>query len=175
MTDRDVFLQSTNRLYTLLEDLLDLDKQSLSFLIFIRNRSKAIAIKKLAKTFSPPPRYSHDPSCQSQYDDESSSRGHIELSDRRANGEIYLHIHTLSTFSNRLVLLTKGDLSSLDKPRQALATEKYYKTMSRQLNSQTLTPTLSESTDKIYFRLLLPFTDIFYFFVDDVRKFRPII
>jgi hypothetical protein len=34
---------------------------------------------------------------------------------------------------------------------------------------------LSESADKIYFRLLSPFTDVFCFFADDIGKFRPIV
>ena len=99
----------------------------------------------------------------------------MELNGRRTNGEIHLYIHTLSTFSNRPILLAKGDLFSLDKPR-ALATKKCYKIVSRQLNSRTpTTPTLSKSADKIYFRLLSPFADVFCFFADDVGKFRPIV
>jgi hypothetical protein len=135
-----------------------------------------MAIKELAKTFSPPPRYGRDPSCQSQHDDESSLRGQTKLNGRRAHGEIHLHIHAPSAFSSRPVLLAEGDLPSLDKPRRALAAEKCHETASRQLNSKTLiTPSLSESADKIYFRLLSPFTDVFCFFADDVGKFRPIV
>ena len=174
--DGDVFLQNTDRLHTLLEDLPDPDEQSPSLFVFIGNKSKAMAIKELAKTFSPPPRYGRDPSCQSQHDDESSSRGQANLTGRRAHREIYLYIHALSAFSSRPVLLAKGDLSSLNKPRRALATKKCYKTASRQLNSWTPTTlTLSESANKIYFRLLSPFTDVFCFFADDVGKFRPIV
>ena len=176
MSDGDVFLQNTDRLHTLLEDLPDPDEQSPSLLVFIGNKSKAMAIKELANTFSPPPRYGRDPSCQSQHDDESSSRGQTKLNGRRAHGEIHLHIHPPSAFSSRPVLLAEGDLPSLDKPRRALATEKCHETASRQLNSMTLiTPTLSESADKIYFRLLSPFTDVFCFFADDVGKFRPVV
>ena len=176
MDDGDVFLQNTDRLHTLLEDLPDPDEQSPSLLVFIGNKSKAMAIKELAKTFSPPPRYGRDPSCQSQHDDESSSRGQTKLNGRRAHGEIHLHIHAPSTFGSRPVLLAEGDLPSSDKLRRALATEKCHETASRQLNSMTLiTPTLSDSADKIYFRLLSPFTDVFCFFADDVGKFRPIV
>ncbi len=176
MNDGDVFLQSTDRLRTLLEDLPDPDEQSPSLLVFIGNKSKAMAIKELAKTFSPQPRYGRDPSCQSQHDDESSSRGRTELNGRRANGEIHLHIHAPSAFSSRPILLAEGDLSNLDKPRRTLATEKCHETSSRQLNSATpTTPTLSESADSIYFKLLSPFTDVFCFFADDVGKFRPIV
>ena len=176
MSDGDVFLQSTDRLHTLLEDLPDPDEQSPSLLVFIGNKSKALAIKELAKTFSPPPRYGLDPSCQSQHDDESSSTSQTKLNGRRAHGEIHLHIHAPSTFSSRPILLAEGDLPSLDKSRRALATEKCHETASRQLNSRTLiTPSLSESADKIYFRLLSPFTDVFCFFADDVGKFKPIV
>jgi len=42
MNDRDVILQSTDRLRTLLEDLPDPNEQSLSLLVFIGNKSKAI-------------------------------------------------------------------------------------------------------------------------------------
>jgi hypothetical protein len=90
MNDGDVFLQNTDRLRTLLEDLPDPDEQSPSLFVFIGNRSKAMAIKELAKAFSPPPRYGRDPSCQSQHDDESSSRGHMQLNGRRTNREIHL-------------------------------------------------------------------------------------
>ncbi len=38
-----------------------------------------------------------------------------------------------------------------------------------------ITPTLSKSADKIYFRLLSLFTDVFCFFVDNIRKFRLIV
>jgi hypothetical protein len=176
MNDKDVFLQSTNRLRTLLEDLPKLDEQSPSLFVFIGNRSKAMAIKELAKTFSPPPRYGRDPNCQSQHNDESSWRDKTELNNRRANGEIHLYIHALSAFSDRPVLLAEGDLSSLDKPRRALATKKCHEMASRQLNSRTpTTPTLSECADKIYFRLLSPFTNVFCFFAEDVKRFRPII
>ena len=52
--DGDVFLQNTDRLHTLLEDLPDPDEQSPSLFVFIGNKYKAMAIKELAKTFSPP-------------------------------------------------------------------------------------------------------------------------
>ena len=174
--DGDVFLQNTDRLHTLLEDLPDPDEQSPSLFVFIGNKSKAMAIKELAKTFSPPPRYGRDPSCQSQHDDESSSRGQANLTGRRAYKEIHLHIHALRAFSSRPILLAEGDLPNLDKLRRALVAEKCHEASSRQLDSRTLiTPTLSASADKIYFRLLSPFTDVFCFFADDVGKFRPIV
>jgi hypothetical protein len=98
------------------------------------------------------------------------------LNSRQANREIHLYIHALSAFSSRPVLLAEGDLPSLDKPRRALAIKKCHETASRQLNSRTLsTLTLSESADKIYFRLLSLFTNVFCFFADDVRKFRLIV
>ena len=176
MNDGDTLLQSTDRLRTILEDLPAPDEQNPSLFVFIGNKSKALAIKELAKTFSPQPRYGYSPSCQSQQNDESNSGYQAKLNGRRAHGEIYLHIHTPSIFSSRPVLLAEGDLPSLDKPGRALPTEKCYETTSRQLNSRTLaTPTLSESADKIYFRLLSPFTDVFCFFADDVGKFRPIV
>jgi hypothetical protein len=175
VNDGDVLLQNTDRLQTLLEDLPDPDEQSPSLFVFIGNRSKAMAIKELAKTFSPPPRYGRDSSCQSQHDDESSWRGQTKLNGRRAHGEIHLHIHAPSTFSSRPVLLAEGDLPSLDRSR-VLATEKCHETASRPLNARTpTTPTLSESADKIYFRLLSPFTDVFCFFADDVGKLKPIV
>ena len=135
-----------------------------------------MAIKELAKTFSPPLRYGGDSSRQSQHDDESSWRGHQrKLNGRRAHGEIYLYIHALSTFSSRPVLLAEGDLPSLDKPK-VLAIKKCHETASRPLNARALTtPTLSKSADKIYFRLLSPFTDVFCFFTDNVGKLRPIV
>lgn len=176
VNDEDVILQNSDRLPTLLEDLPNPDEQSPSLLVFIGNRSKAMAIKELAKTFSPPPKYGHDPSCQSRHDDETTSRGQTKLSGRRAHGEIHLHIHDQSVFSNRPVLLAEGDLPSLDKSKPALATDKCHETASRQLNSRAMiTPNLSESADKIYFRLLSPFTDVFCFFADDVGSFGPIV
>jgi hypothetical protein len=57
-----------------------------------------------------------------------------------------------------------------------LVTKKYYKIASRQLNVITPTTlTLSKSANNIYFNLLLPFTNVFCFFADNVRKFRPIV
>ena len=97
------------------------------------------------------------------------------MNSRRAYGEIHLYIHALSTFSSKPVLLIKGDLFSLDKPK-VLAIEKCYETASRPLNAKALTtPTLFKSIDKIYFRLLSPFTDVFCFFVDNVGKLRLIV
>lgn len=98
----------------------------------------------------------------------------MKLNSRQVYREIYLHIYTLSTFSSRLVLLTKGDLLSLDKLIRLLATKKYHEIVSRLLNS-LITSTLSESTNKIYFRLLSLFTNVFCFFVDNVGKFRLIV
>jgi hypothetical protein len=98
------------------------------------------------------------------------------LNSRQANREIYLYIYTLSIFNSRPVLFVEENLSSFDKLRKTLVTEKCYKTANRQLNSRTLTIlTLSESADKIYFRLLSLFINVFCFFTDDVRKFRPIV
>ena len=175
VNDGDVLLQNTDRLQTLLEDFPDPDEQSPSLFVFIGNRSKAMAIKELAKTFSPPPRYGRDSSHQSQHDDESSWRGQTKLTGRRAHGEIHLHVHAPSTFSSRPVLLAEGDLPSLDKAK-TLGIEKCHETASRLLDARTLTtPTLAESADKIYFRLLSPFTDVFCFFADDVGKLRPIV
>lgn len=57
-----------------------------------------------------------------------------------------------------------------------MAIEKCHETASRPLNARALTtPTLSKSVNKIYFRLLSPFTDVFYFFVNNVEKLRPIV
>jgi hypothetical protein len=171
--DDDIFLQSTDRLHTILEDLPEPDEQSPSLLVFIGNKSKARAIKELAKTFSPPPTYALG---SSQHSDESNSRGQANLNGRRAHGEIHLHIHTPSVFSSRPILLAEGDIPSLDRPRTALAAEKCHETSTTQLNTKAIiTPTLSACADKIYFRLLSPFTDVFCFFADDVGQFRPIV
>jgi hypothetical protein len=100
----------------------------------------------------------------------------VNLNVKRAQGEIHLHIHTLSAFSNRLILLVEGDLPILNKPRNALVAENCHETASRQLNTRALnTLTLSEYVDKIYFKLLSPFTNVFYFFIDNVKKSRPIV
>lgn len=169
----DTLLQNTDRLQTLLEDLPDPDEQSPSLLVFIGNRSKAMAIKELAKTFSPPPRYGRDSS--HQHHDEWGSKGRTKMNGRRANGEIHLHIHAPSTFSRRPVLLAEGDLPSLDKPR-VLTIEKCHETTSRPLLAGSpAVPTFSESADKIYSRLLSPFTDVFCFFADDVGQLQPIV
>ena len=171
--DGDILLQNTDRLQTLLEDLPDPDEQSPSLLVFIGNRSKAMAIKKLAKTFSPPPRYGRESS--RQHHDDWSSEGQTKMNGRRANGEIHLHIHAPSTFSRRPVLLAEGDLPSLDKPR-VLTSEKCHETTSRPLLAGTpAIPTFSESADKIYLRLLSPFTDVFCFFANDVGQLQPIV
>jgi hypothetical protein len=169
----DVFLQNTDRLQTLLEDLPDPMEQSPSLLVFIGNKAKAMAIKELAKTFTPPPRYGRDPSYQSRHDDEL--RGHTKLNGRRAHGEIHLHIHSPSTFSSRPVLLAEGDLPSFDKPGRELSDEKCHEMASRPLNGALTSPDLSESADEVYLRLLSPFTDVFCFFADDVGKFKPIV
>ncbi|KFY17790.1 hypothetical protein V492_00388 [Pseudogymnoascus sp. VKM F-4246] len=169
----DVVLQNTDRLQTLLDDLPNPDKQTPSLFVFIGNKSKAMAIKELAKTFSPPPKYSCHPS---KHNDESSWDGQTKLNGRRVHGEIHLHIHPPSVFSSRPVLLAEGDLPNLSKLTSALAIEKCHETDSRPLYARTLvTPTLSESADRIYFRLLSPFTDVFCFFADDVGKFKPIV
>jgi hypothetical protein len=175
-SDGDVLVQSTDRLHTILEDLPDPDAQQPSLLVFIGNRSKARAIKELAKTFTPPPRYGRDPSCLSQYDDEVSSRGQTKLNGRRTHGEIHLHIHAPSTFSSRPVLLAEGDLPSLDRASTALGTEKCHELESRQIEPEGLaTPSLAGAADRIYSQLLLPFTDVFCFFAEDVGKFQPIV
>lgn len=173
VNDGDVCLQNTDRLQTLLDDLPNPDKQTPSLFVFIGNKSKAMAIKELAKTFSPPPKYSCHPS---KHNDESSWEGQTKLNGRRVHGEIHLHIHPPSVFSSRPVLLAEGDLPNLSKLTNALAIEKCHETDSRPLNASTLaTPTLSECADRIYFRLLSPFTDVFCFFADDVGKFKPIV
>ncbi|OBT56258.1 hypothetical protein VE04_05114 [Pseudogymnoascus sp. 24MN13] len=173
VNDGDVVLQNTDRLQTLLDDLPNPDKQTPSLFVFIGNKSKAMAIKELAKTFSPPPKYSCHPS---KHNDESSWEGQTRLNGRRVHGEIHLHIHPPSVFSSRPVLLAEGDLPNLSKLTSSLAIEKCHETDSRPLNASTLaTPTLSESADRIYFRLLSPFTDVFCFFADDIGKFKPIV
>ncbi|KAH7363976.1 patatin-like phospholipase-like protein [Rhexocercosporidium sp. MPI-PUGE-AT-0058] len=170
--DGDILLQNTDRLQTLLEDLPDPDEQSPSLLVFIGNRSKAMAVKELAKTFSPPPRYGRDSSRQN-YDKQSWSQ--TKISGRRANGEIHLHIHAPSTFSKRPVLLAEGDLPSIDK-QKVLAIEQCHETTSRPLLAGTpAVPTFSEAADRTYFRLLSPFTDVFCFFADDLGQLQPVV
>jgi hypothetical protein len=174
--DGDVFLQSTDRLHTILGDLPAPDRQSPSLFVFIGNKSKTLAIKELTKTFSPQPRYGCGFSCEPQHDSQSCPRDEMKLNGRRAHGEIHLHMHTPSTFSDRPVLLAEGDLPSIDRPGRAMPAEKCHETTNRQLSSRTLTtPTLPESANNIYFRLLSPFTDVFRFFADDVGKFKPIV
>lgn len=175
VNDGDVVLQNTDRLETLLEDLPDPDEQSPSLFVFIGNRSKAMAIKELAKTFSPPPDYGHDTRRRSQHDDELNRRGRSKLNGRRTHGEIHLHIHPPSTFSSKPVLLAEGDLPSLDRSR-LLAIEKCHETANRLMDAGALiTPTLSECADRLYFKLLSPFADVFCFFADDVGGLRPIV
>jgi hypothetical protein len=170
--NEDVLLQNTDRLQTILEDLPNPDEQCPSLVVFIGNRSKAIAIKGLAKTFSPQPRYG----CKQSYYNDELRWGETKISGRRAHGEIHLHIHPPSVFSSRPVLLAEGDLPSTSKLTQALATEQCHETGSRVLNARdSVTPTLSESANRIYFKLLSPFTDVFCFFADDVGRFKPIV
>lgn len=170
--NEDVLLQNTDRLQTILEDLPNPDEQCPSLVVFIGNRSKAIAIKGLAKTFSPQPRYGCK---QSSYNDELRW-GETKISGRRAHGEIHIHIHPPSIFSSRPVLLAKGDLPSTSKLTQALATEQCHETGSRVLNARdSITPTLSETANRICFKLLSPFTDVFCFFANDIRGFKPIV
>src|SRR5690349_4072621 len=115
----NVTLQSTDKLSTIVEDLPDPDDQSPSLFVFIGNKSKAMAIKELAKTFSPPPRYVDD-HCRG---DELERLGQAKLNGRRGHGEIHLHIHAPSTFSSRPVLLAEGDFSSVAKLTDAMTTE----------------------------------------------------
>jgi hypothetical protein len=91
------------------------------------------------------------------------------LNNKQAYSEIYLYIHALSAFSSRPILLAKGDLPSLGKPR-ALAAKKCYKTLSKQLSIKALTTlTLSVFADKIYLRLFLLFINVFCFFADNIK------
>jgi len=166
--DKEVLLQNTDRLQTLLEDLPEPDEQSPSLIVFIGNKSKGMAIKELAKTFTPPPRYGSD--CQYQQIDRHAWTGNAKLHGRRAQGEIHLHIHAPSTFSKRPVLLAEGDFPSYDKTR-SLTTESCHETSSRLMNVDNV----SESTDRIYFRLLLPFTDVFCFFADDIGGLKSVV
>lgn len=166
INNEDVLLQSTDRLRTVLEDLPNPDEQCPSLVVFIGNRSKAMAIKGLAKTFSPQPRYG-----RKQSHDDDLRWGETRLNGRRAHGEVHLHIHPPSVFSSRPVLLAEGDLPSNSKTTQALSVEQCHETESSTLNS----PTITESANKVYFKLLSPFTDVFCFFADDVGGFKPIV
>jgi hypothetical protein len=97
------------------------------------------------------------------------------LNNKQTYGKIHLHIHALSAFSSRPILLAKKDLPNLGKPR-ALTAKKCYKTLSKQLSTRALTtPTLFVFVNKIYLRLLLLFTNVFCFFADNIKQFKPII
>ena len=170
--DGAVHLQSTDRVRTLLDDLPDPDAQTPSLLVFIGNKAKSTAIRELVKTFSPPPRYG----CETQQDEESNFKGHAKLNGRRGHGEIHLHIHSSSIFSSRPVLLAEGDLPMSDRQRGTLSPAGCHELTSRELPIRNLTSTtLSDAADKIYFRLLSPFADVFCFFAADVGGFRPIV
>jgi len=95
----------------------------------------------------------------------------VKLNGRQAYREIHFHFYISNAFSSRPILLAEKNLPNFEKPKRPLATEKCHET----LNRQFVIRLLFELTDKIYFNILLPFTDIFYFFANDVGGFGLIV
>ncbi|TVY85512.1 Calcium-independent phospholipase A2-gamma [Lachnellula suecica] len=170
LSDGEVFLQGTDRLQTLLHDLPEPDVQCPSLIVCIGNKSKGLAIKELANTFSPFPSYEDKGGSQNDGTSEPA-----KLLGRRGHGEIHLHIHASSIFSDRPVLVAEGDLPVSDKSR-ALTAEGCHETISRQLQPRDPNSSLlGQSSDEIYFKLLTPFTDVICFFATDIGGFESIV
>ncbi|CZR65314.1 related to calcium-independent phospholipase A2 [Phialocephala subalpina] len=168
MKDGQVFLQSTDRLQNILEDLENPGDQHPSLLVFIGNKSKALAIKELV------PRYSSGRRSHYPETDEAPQTNEASLHERRKHGEIHLHIYSSAT--DRPMLLAEGDFPSLEKPGRELVPQRCHETMSRQLQSPGLSARpLMDSADAIYFKYLSAFADVFCFFAADVGGFRPIV
>ena len=92
---------------------------------------------------------------------------------RRGYSEIHLHINPSSTFSNRLVLLAKGDFPSNQTPSKAIPSDGCYKITLKPLPS-SIRGLQDAAANQIYFRLLSPFTNVFYFFAVNLKGLKPI-
>jgi hypothetical protein len=152
--DHDITLEISDRAQTILGDLPNPDVQKPSLFVLIGNGAKARALKELVSINQP------------------------KFNGRRAHGEIHLHIDASSTFGDRPVLFADGDLPIRGKPKRPLSSEKCHETTNRvlpRLRDNLPGPSLRESVDNVYFRLLSPFTDVFCFFAVDLGGLRPIV
>jgi hypothetical protein len=152
--DYEITFNVADQAKILLDYLLDLDVQRPSLLVLIGNSTKARALRELV------------------------SINRLKSNSRRAYSKIHLYIDASTTFSNRLVLIANSNFSICSRIKLQVASTKYYKTTSRvllQRQDNALAMNLCESVNYMYFRLLLLFIDIFYFFAIDLKGLRPIV
>ncbi len=149
----EVTFTHSDRAATLLHSLLYLESQRPSLFVLVGNRSKARALRELA----------------------SASTGKNSAG-KRGFGEIHLHIDPSAPFSDRPILFADGDFP-IRQNTKAPFTGKCHEVTKRLLpNPREGLPidNLQAAADRIYFRLLLPFTDVFCFFALDLGGLQPI-
>ncbi|KAH9204856.1 patatin-like phospholipase-like protein [Leptodontidium sp. 2 PMI_412] len=146
-------LLESDRLQTLTHHLQDPDTQQPSLFVLIGNKSKSLALRELFGT---------------------KKAGRFR--NKRHAGEIHLHLDPSSVFHSRPILIADGDLPQQSLRAKVPSAQKCHEIMRRAYPKPAADSrsTLDGTTDTIYSRLLLPFTDVFCFFSADLGGFRQI-
>lgn len=146
--DNEITFAQSNRAETLLHGLPYLEFQKPTLLVLVGNRSKERALKELAL-----PRTT------------KNSQSH------RRYGEIHLHLDPSTTFSDRPILIADGDIPLQSKAHKVIPLDQCHEITNRSLLGFG---DLQAAADRLYFRLLSPFTDVFCFFASDLGGLQPI-
>jgi hypothetical protein len=151
--NNEILLNTTSRAQTLLSELPYSESQRPSLFLLVGNKVKAIALKELA-----------------------SSTGKVTAA-RRGCGEIHLHVHPSTVFSDRPLLFGDGDFPAHPRPIKDAAASGCHEVTKRALpgpRSGITSVDLQSAADRLHSALLLPFTDVFCFFAADMGGLEPV-
>jgi hypothetical protein len=130
------------------------ESQRPSLFVLLGNKEKALALKELA-----------------------SSTGKRTVAKRRC-GEIHLHIHPSTTFSDRPLLFADGDFPAHPRLTRVAPADKCHEVTKRILpgpRAGIASVGLQPVADRLYCALLSPFTDVFCFFATDLGGLESIV
>jgi hypothetical protein len=103
-----------------------------------------------------------------------SAKRNQQLITKRVPGEIHLYINAFSIFNRRPLLIVNSEIL-FKNFRAKIPFAKCYKIIKQTVQKPSRYYQLNKISSSIYAQLLFPFTNIFYFLLENLNGFKQVV